>query len=288
MIELKNEQLSVTVNPRGAELTRIYGVQSGLEYLWDANPEYWAKHAPILFPIVGALKDNSYYYQGAAYSMHRHGFARDMDFTTEAATDTSTSFRLEASQETLDRFPFRFSLLISYRLEGQKLSIRYEVTNPDNKNLLFSIGGHPAFRVPLIKGHQYEDYFLEFEHPETISRWPLEDGLLKTHAQPLLANQQSIRLTRDLFRSDAIVLKHVQSRSISLKSRSTRHGITVRIDEFPYLGLWAPPEAPFVCIEPWHGLADSLHHNQQLEEKEGIITLGPGKSWSASWDMSFF
>lgn len=149
--------------------------------------------------------------------------------------------------------------------------------------MYFSVGGHPAFRVPLEAGPEYRDYFLEFSEAETADRWPLSQNLVGTHPKSFLQNERIIPLSHDLFLEDAVILKKLRSSSVSLRSSASHHGATLHFADFPYLGIWAPPEAPFVCLEPWQGLADSLYHNQQINEKEGICVLEPGETWSRGW-----
>jgi galactose mutarotase-like enzyme len=284
---IENEFLTVSLAPKGAELQSIYNKQTQLDYLWSGDPKYWGKHAPVLFPIVGTLKDNIYRYQELTYTLARHGFARDMEFTVIDHQKSAASFELRSSKTTLANFPFPFILRIHYLLDGNKLINQYEVVNPSDEQMLFSIGGHPAFNVPLEAGLTYEDYYLEFSELETRSRWTLENNLLKDE-EPFLMSNSVIPLSHSLFSSDAIILKQPLSREISLKSDKSAHGLTMTIGDFPFLGIWAAPQAPFVCIEPWCGLADSVYHNQDLEQKEGIMFLGPESTWSKSWDVSFW
>ena len=288
MIQLNNKTLQVNIHPQGAELQSIFHLQHQLEYLWNANPEYWGKHAPVLFPIVGQLKENTYAYNQKLYSLPRHGFARDRAFDLVHQNESSATFQLNSDEATFSAYPFPFSFQIKYALSGNELTNEYSVKNTDNETLLFSVGGHPAFKVPFVEDTRYEDYYLEWEHPETIDRWPLQDGLLNTHPLPFLQQQNTIPLSHDLFKKDAVVLKHPKSTSISLQSHRTKHGLTMHFDGFPYFGIWAAKEAPFVCLEPWCGIADSLYHNGQLAEKEGIIHLPPHQTWSKAWRVSFF
>lgn len=288
MIQLNNKTLQVNIHPQGAELQSIFHLQHQLEYLWNANPEYWGKHAPVLFPIVGQLNENTYAYNQKLYSLPRHGFARDRAFDLVHQNESSATFQLNSDEATLSAYPFPFSFQIKYALSGNELTNEYSVKNTGNETLLFSVGGHPAFKVPLVEDTLYEDYYLEWEHPETIDRWTLQDGLLNTHPLPFLQQQKTIPLSHDLFKKDAVVLKHPKSTSISLQSHRTKHGLTMHFDGFPYFGIWAAKEAPFVCLEPWCGIADSLYHNGQLAEKEGIIHLPPHQTWSKAWRVSFF
>jgi len=285
---IANEVLEVSGKTAGAELTRVYHKQHGIDYLWNADPEYWGKHAPVLFPIVGTLRDDTYHYQDKSYYLPRHGFARDKTFALKEQHPDRICFELKSDEESLKHYPFSFTLRICYHLEGSVLTNQYEVINDGEEPMYFSIGGHPAFRLPMETGRDFEDYYLEFEQPGTIQRWTLQNNLINTHPKPFLQGQKILPLSRELFENDAVILKHLSSGTCSLKSRASRHGLTMKMQGFPYFGIWSAPGAPFVCLEPWHGLADSLYHNQRLEEKEGIIKLDAQETWKKSWSISFW
>jgi galactose mutarotase-like enzyme len=288
MIELNNNVLRILIHRKGAEIQSVFHQQHQLEYIWNGNPEHWGKHAPVLFPVVGQLKENSYRYRHKMYHLPRHGFARDMEFDMVTNTASSASLLLNSNDDTCELYPFLFSFQINYSIEGNRLTNEYVVTNNGNDTLFFSVGGHPAFNVPLVADTRFDDYYLELEKPETLVRWPLDGGLLQTHPQPFMNNEKIIPLSHSLFSNDAVVLKHLQSSSISLKSKRTTHGLMMRFEGFPFFGIWAAKNAPFVCLEPWCGIADSLYHNQQLEEKEGIISLAAKDTWSARWSVELF
>lgn len=288
MITLQNNTLSIAIHQKGAELQSLQRKDNGLQYLWSGDPAFWGKHSPILFPFVGSLKGDTYYYEGSAYHLPRHGFARDMEFTIAILNDQEAIFTLRDSPATRSNYPFAFELNIRYKLEEQKLTVKYEVNNPASSTLYFSVGGHPAFAAPLIPGTNYEDYYLQFSQPETLGRRVLQDGLLKEESEPFLQNEARIPLTHQLFEKDAIVIHGFKSNSISLLSNTTPHGLTFGIQSWPDLGLWAAPNAPFVCIEPWSGHADLLSANQELTGKEGIIALPAGGKWEKSWWVEVF
>lgn len=290
MYTLENEILQVTIQAKGAELSRIYHKQNGIDYLWDAKPEVWGKHSPVLFPIVGTLKDNTFFYKGASYHLSRHGFARDHEFSVADQTKASITFTLHSDAVTEKFYPFQFTFSLRYSIDGATLSVRYEVHNPHaTEALLFSVGGHPAFRLPLEADVAYEDYALHFNKVENAGRWPIsKDGLIQKDAEPLLQNSNVLPLSKTLFAKDALVVKHLKSNRVILKSEDAKHGLTFDFSGFPYLGLWAAPGADFLCIEPWCGIADSVDHNQQLTDKEGIIKLAAAETFSAAWSVHFF
>jgi len=285
---LENDFIKISIHPKGAELTNFIEKTSGTEYIWDGNPAFWAKHSPILFPIVGALKDETYLYKGTKYKLGRHGFARDMVFEVSERKNSSITFSLKSSKETLEKFPFEFELQIEYRLEEKSLLVSYKVVNTSNEAMYFSIGGHPAFKLPITVDTEYNDYYIEFEKEETAGRWPISnEGLIDAASIPLL-NGKKLPLTKALFQKDALVFKHLQSTSLKLKSDKTKEGFQFEFKEFPYLGIWAAKNANFICIEPWCGIADNIDSTQIFTEKEGINKLASNESFERNWSISLF
>ena len=289
MFHLENQTLRISIDEQGAELQSIFNKSDLIEYLWNGNPAFWAKRSPVLFPIVGTLRDNTYYFNGHAYSMGRHGFAREKKFSPRQKDATCMSFLLREDESTLKIYPFLFEFSITYTLKENALSTHYRIENKGQSVMYFSVGGHPAFNVPLVRGTIYEDYWLEFNEDETKPRWPIsKDGLIEKKPIPLLVNTDHLPLTKDLFKKDAIVLKDPTSSIVSLKSEKTAHGLDFNFSGFPYLGLWAAPDSDFVCIEPWCGIADPVDSNQQLTDKEGINRLLPANIFERTWTASFF
>lgn len=286
---LENDILQVKIRSKGAELFSIRNKETGLEYLWSGDPAFWAKTSPILFPIVGTLNDDAFLYRNKRYTLSRHGFARDMEFEISESTPDRAMFTLSSSQETMAKYPFAFRLRVKYEIEDDTLSVNYLVENEGNEDMYFSVGGHPAFRVPLIEGTNYEDYRLVFSQVENVQRWPISDrGLIEVYPGRFLDNSDTIQLTRTLFEKDAIVLKQLRSNRVSIQSHLHHHGLDFYFDGFPFLGIWAAPNADFVCLEPWCGIADSVDHNQEFTTKEGIEKMGPGQLWSRVWKVKFY
>jgi galactose mutarotase-like enzyme len=257
--------------------------------MWSGDPSFWAKKSPILFPIVGTLKNDTYYFDGKAYQLPRHGFAREMEFAVTRQTATRIVFTLQSNEITLSKFPFHFRFDITYAISENQLSVSYSVINTGEKNMYFSVGGHPAFKVPLAAGLVYEDYYLEFSETENAGRWPIsKDGLIEGAPVPLLNNSIRLPLTKSLFEKDALVFKYLASDRITLKSEKDARGLIFHTDGFPYLGIWAAKNADFVCIEPWCGIADSVNTDQQMENKEGIELLAPQGGFTRTWMVSVF
>ncbi|QEC43849.1 aldose 1-epimerase family protein [Pseudobacter ginsenosidimutans] len=289
MFTIESHLLKASIHPKGAELQSLLQKESGIEYMWKGDPAVWGKFSPVLFPIVGTLKDNTYYYKEQPYQLGRHGFARDHQFAVESQAFDKIVFLLKQSEETLKVFPFPFDFRIGYTIVDSSIAVTYEVVNTGKETMYFSVGGHPAFALPLVADTVYDDYYLEFDQAETTGRWPIaEAGLLKTSSIPLLNDTKQLPLNKGLFAQDALVLKNLNSSRISLLSRKTEHGLNMDFPGFPFLGLWAAPGADFLCIEPWCGIADSVDTMQLWEEKEGINKLEAGESFVRTWTVTVF
>jgi galactose mutarotase-like enzyme len=286
MITLQNETLTAVIAAKGAELQQL--TNNSINYLWSGHAAYWGKYSPVLFPIVGGLKNDQYFYNGKQYTLPRHGFARDRDFAAQQLSNTEAVFTLRNDEKTMAVYPFAFTLKIIYKLTKNGLACTYEVFNPGHEVLPFSVGAHPAFAVPLTEGLQYNDYFLEFNKAENLQRWKLLNGLIATHAEALPAENNKLPLHSSLFYEDAIVLKDLQSNCITMASTKNGHGLRFYFNGFPYFGIWAAKDAPFICLEPWCGIADSVNHNQQIMEKEGINLLNPGEHFERTWSVECF
>jgi len=289
MVILENEVLKVEVALKGAELQSIVNTVTGIEYLWNGDPAFWAKRSPVLFPIVGSLKNNTYIFQGKSYQLPRHGFARDMEFQLEKQSRKEITLLLQSNEETKKNYPFDFEFRIRYQLLGEELSTEYMITNTGTGILYFSVGGHPAFRLPLDSNTQFSDYYLRFEESENLQRWPIsKDGLIQSQPVPVLNDSNRLNLQKSLFYQDALVFKYPASSEISLISGKTAHGILFQMGEFPFLGIWSAKDADFICLEPWCGIADSVESDQYLEHKEGIEKSAPGKVFSRQWRVKVF
>ncbi len=285
MLQIENDYLKVGVLSKGAELCSIINKETGKEYIWQADPDIWGNHAPILFPIVGGLKNGSYNYEGKQYFLPRHGFVRNNNnIKLTGQTEIGVTFSLSHSEETLMDYPFQFSLEITYILNKNTLTVTHKVSNPGVKPLYFSLGGHPAFNVPLFESEEYEDYYLEFDKILDLETYLLtQDGLISTRTKKITENDCRINLHKNLFNKDALIFKGIKSKKVSLVSKNSGKILSVEYDDFNDLGIWAKPAAPFVCIEPWLGHADPEKTSGNIKTKEGIITLMPSRDFSASY-----
>jgi galactose mutarotase-like enzyme len=274
---LDNGVLRVVVSSLGAEIQSLRRLDTGTEYLWQGDPAVWPRRAPWLFPIVGRLRDDCYTWRGTTYRLPQHGFARDCTFLVASANPQSVGLVLTDCDATRAGFPFAFDLEISYRLEADSLVVLCDVTNPGPEVLPFSFGGHPGFRCPLAPGESMTDYEVQFEHHESSARWLVEDGLIGTTREAVLYGQRELPLAEGLFVRGALVFRDLRSGTLRLHNRLADHGVELTFPGFPYFGIWSKPPGPFVCLEPWCGIADPVGASGRLEDKEGIIFLPPGR-----------
>lgn len=276
--ELKNSRLTATINHKGAELISLKNANHK-EYIWEGNPEYWGKHSPILFPIVGTLKNNMYIFNRNSYQLPRHGFAREMSFELIQQTTNTVTFSLSSSEETKLVYPFDFELQIKYTLEGSKLLIEYKIINKDTATIPFSIGAHPAFALTK----NFEEYDLLFDQSEDLTVYTLKNDLISDTVFTLKMDKNKLPLSYPLFENDALIIKKLQSKSITILEKETPL-LKVQFNDFPNLGLWTKNNAPFICIEPWLGYSDTIHSKGIIEDKEGIQFV----ETKSSFDCSFY
>jgi galactose mutarotase-like enzyme len=271
------------VREKGAELCSLADLSTGLEYIWNGDPSWWTGSAPVLFPIVGSLRDGSYTFEGRRYSLPNHGFARGSEFTIVEERNDSVKMLLRSSAQTREVYPFDFMLLVGFVLESDGLSVSYRVTNTGDNRMYFSLGSHPAFVVPFAGG-SLENYYILFDREESAERWFIRDNLVVAGAtESAFTTRRTIDLTRTLFDRGALVFKHPLSRVFSLRTSLGPQSVTVTTDGAPYLGIWSKPGAAFVCIEPWHGISDSTEATGRLEEKEGILFLEPQGTFATGY-----
>lgn len=287
-IIIENPQLTASFTAKGAELTSLKSKENGLEYIWQADPACWGRHAPVLFPFVGRLKDDQYTYKGTAYPMGQHGFARDKEFQVLRQKADEVSFVLKSDEETRKIYPFDFELQIDYRLGGDGLTVVYTVKNTGPEEMYFSIGGHPAFNVPLTEGHSFEDYFLQYSPLKSRIRIPLNGSYIDLDQRTIGQTNTSLDFTHELFASDALIFETKDLNAFTIRCDTSEHSVTLSYDSMPYVGIWSPypKEAPFVCIEPWCGIADSVNATGELTEKTGINHLDAGKVFTVKYAIT--
>lgn len=281
--------IKIESKKEGGELTSIK--KDGKEYLHDGK-EFWNRHAPILFPIVGMLKDNKTSILEKTYEMKQHGFARDMEFKEISKTDKEVKYSLKYDEETLKKYPYKFELNIIYKIDEKKstVSTEYEINNLDDREIIFGLGGHPAFKCD----YSSENYCLEFEkehEDENIIIKQLTDGLINNKsidARSIIKNN-IIELKKDTFDKDAIIMTNIRSNKIKLiNKKEDKEILEFDFTGFPYLAIWSKKGAPFVCIEPWFNTADKIDSNGIFEEKEDLIELKPGKIFKSEYKVKLF
>ncbi len=285
---LENARLRIGVDTLGAELKSLKNVESDREYMWDAKPEYWKRTSPVLFPVVGSLNNGCYRYDGKEYPMSQHGFARDMEFELLRQTGDELVFVLKSGKETLEKYPFDFELAIGYRIDENNVVISWRVKNCGNKEMYFSIGGHPAFLCPIHDGDAQTDYQILFDTNDTIISGVIgNNGTLSLRKKAYALNNGYLNITADLFDDDALIVEDNQAHRVSLCDKQGQPYLTVRFDA-PLFGLWSPAKknAPFVCIEPWYGRCDKDNFTGDLPEREWGNKLLPAEQFYAEYTVT--
>ncbi len=274
-IALSSPELRAQIDPLGAQLS-LLGDRDGRDLLWNGDPAVWTGRAPVLFPIVGELAGGQYRVAGKTYRLPRHGFARAKMFEVVAATQTTALFRLKADESTLSVYPFLFEFDVRFAITGPTLSVTLSVRNIGAELLAASVGYHPAFRWPLPYGRERAAHFIEFasDEPAPIRRLNAT-GLLDPQTQPTPVANRRLTLADALFEKDAVIFDQLRSRSVTYGAGD---GPRIRVDfpDAPYLGVWTKPGAPFICIEPWHGIADPDGFTGEFTTKPGVFTVAPG------------
>lgn len=285
LYSLENDVLKVTADTHGAELHSITGKKDNTEFLWSGNPEYWKYHAPHLFPIIGKLIDSKYRVEGETYELPSHGIARISDFEFLDSTDDSITFELKYNEEFLKVYPYKFSLQVKYTLKGSSVITEYKVINFDDKEIYFSIGGHPAFMCPINPEDKLEDCYLEFNKKENTSAMLInEDVYISYNRKEYLKDTNILTLSRELFENGLFIFDKLESDKITIKSRNNKKSLSVEFEGFPYVGIWAPEKgAPFMCIEPWFGHPDYEDFKGEFKEREGSVKVGVNESFTCSY-----
>jgi len=283
---IENEYVKASVKQKGAELCSLQWLADNTEFIYNGSE--WNNHAPLLFPIIGNVKDNEYVLEGHTYPMKKHGLLRNNpNFEVSNKKAGSITFRIASDHETKESYPFHFEFLVTYRLEGSTLYTEFKIHNKNNRDMPFSLGGHPAFKCPFSAGEAYGDYYLLFDQVEFMEPCLLgESGLVSTKRQKVFEQSNIIYLHKHLFDNDALILKKLKSREVKLKHKNSRAYVSVQFPDFDFLGLWAKPGADFICIEPWMGMADAENSNKNLLDKEGIRILSPNEHFSAYYAIT--
>lgn len=284
---LKNNQIAVTISDAGAEIVSV--IKDGAQYIWHGDPAFWGRHAPVLFPIVGSLKDKTFIHQGKSYMMNQHGFARDTVFSLVSQTEDTLWFEMTSSPETVEKYPFEFKLAVGYTLTGTTVKVMWKVTNTGSETMYFSIGAHPAFSCPLHSDEKQSDYYLDFHTDHDLTTSVIgEGGLIAAYDQPVCLDHGLLPIHDHLFDNDALIIEHHQTQKVSLLTPDKKPYVTVTFDA-PLFGVWSPvgKHAPFVCIEPWYGRCDAHDFNGELKDRVYGNTLETGCSFDADYTIEF-
>ncbi|HEY2780706.1 MAG TPA: aldose 1-epimerase family protein [Steroidobacteraceae bacterium] len=283
-ISITSGELSAEIDPYGAQLSSLKHSRA-LDLLWNGDAAVWAGRAPLLFPIVGVLAGGIYRLGSKTYALSRHGFARDKRFSVESHGASTASFSLAADDATLRVYPFRFELNVRYALNGATLSVTTQVRNCGDVDMPASFGYHPGFRWPLAAGQSRDSHYIQFETDEPASVRRIDAaGLLTPVRHPTPIVDRRLNLTDALFREDVLILDQLKSRSVTYGSSGSR--LRIGFPDAEYLGLWTKPGAPFICIEPWHGITDPQGFSADFLQKPGIFVVRPAEALTARMDIT--
>lgn len=291
LYELKNDTIAIGIDSLGAELKSLKKLDTKVEYMWGADPAFWDRTSPILFPFVGSVNAKEYRTKGKTYAMGQHGFARDMEFTLLSQSGEEIWFELQDNEETREKYPFGFRLLLGYRLLADGVEVKWQVENPGKEELAFSIGGHPGFNCPL-EGDTFQktDCFLKFENIERFESTRVGDGLVIDEKGTYELEQGGyLAVTEHLFDCDTLVLEDYQTKAVSICRADKSPYVTVTMENVPVWGVWTrSPKAPFICIEPWYGRCDRTGFSGDLTEREWGNILRPGETFEASYKITVY
>ncbi len=272
--KIENEFLTCEIDDMGAQLHSLKLKENGKEYIWQGNPDIWYGQAPVLFPIIGQLVNDKYFYNGTEYTMPKHGLARKLLFSVKECGGAKAVFSLKSDENTLKSYPFDFEYLVSFELCGKALVNTMTVVNETKGEMYFSVGAHPAFNCSVGD-------IIEFEKPETLATERIDkENLIIPEKYPLIENSKEIKITKEIFESDALILSDIQSEKLTIKGENE---VEFTFGKCPFLGIWAKPGAPYVCIEPWYGVNDGREVKNDISEKRGIQHLNEGETFEFYW-----
>lgn len=286
LFQISNDKIMIQVDSMGAELKSLKDVAADQEYMWSANPKYWGRTSPVLFPSVGSLKDGVYRLNGREYSMGQHGFARDMEFQLKSQVAHEIWFVLKSNEETLAKYPYPFELELGYELQERTVIVKWRVKNPEKETMYFSIGGHPAFLCPIEPGTKQTDYGILFDCKDQVISSSLEGPYVNGKTQVYQLKDGVLPVTEHLFDNDALVIEHDQAHSVAFVKPDGKAYLTVTFDA-PLFGIWSPPkkQAPFICIEPWYGRCDRVDQTGEWTKRDWMQSLEAGGTFETSYQI---
>ena len=272
--KIENDFLTCEIDDMGAQLHSLKLKENGKEYIWQGNPDIWYGQAPVLFPVIGQLINDKYFYNGVEYTMPKHGLARKLLFNVKECEGAKAVFSLESDENTLKNYPFEFEYLVTFELKEKALVNTMTVINKTKGEMYFSVGAHPAFNCNVGD-------IIEFEKAETLATERIDkENLIIPEKFPLIENSKEIEITKEIFEPDALILSDIQSEKLTIKGENE---VEFTFGKCPFLGIWAKPSAPYVCIEPWYGVNDGREVKNDISEKRGIQHLNEGETFEFSW-----
>lgn len=287
--QLENERLSVKVNDQGGQLAGIYDKKNSREIIWCADPKVWNRHAPILFPFVGEIHNKEYLYNGTKYPMTAHGFARDAEFEFVGIKDNKIVHSLSSNEERKKVYPFDFKLEVSHSIEDNNVIVEWKVINTGDKEMLFSIGAHPAFNVPAIEGEEQKDYYLTFGNNDKLDFIRISnDGgtALYNEVDTLVLTDSKYQVGEHLFDDGVLIFENDQLSEVGIAFPNKEQYINIKCDGFPFVGVWTKKNAPFICLEPWYGRCDNYGFTGELKDKTGVQKLPANKEFSVKYEIN--
>ena len=271
---IENEFFTCEIDDMGAQLHSLKSKDNGTEYIWQGNPDIWYGQAPVLFPVIGQLINDKYFYNGKEYAMPKHGLARKLLFKVKECEGAKAVFSLESDENTLESYPFDFEYLVTFELKGKALVNTMTVINKTDGEMYFSVGAHPGFNCKVGD-------IIEFEQPETLATERIDkENLIIDKKFPLIENSREIVITKEIFEPDALILSGMKSKKLRIKGENE---IEFTFGDCPFLGIWAKPGAPYVCIEPWYGVNDGRDVKSDISQKRGIQHLNKGETFEFNW-----
>ena len=283
---VQNEVLSIKVDTLGSELISIKSNEDEFEYLWQKKDDSLSMQAPILFPVIAGLDNDSLYFAGKEYKMRLHGFIRVCTFLLVKEDQESLDYEFLSNEETYKNYPFKFKFNTRYRLNKNRLEITYKVTNCDAQTMFFSVGAHPAFNCPFYENESFEDYYVQMERDENVERRIIQNFMLTGERLPFLQDKNQFQLKNDLFARKAVILEGCKSAGATLRSNKNKKYVKVLFEGFPYIAFWSTVHGgSMLCIEPWYGVPSKRGENLPLDKKEGIISLPPSSEFQCTYSI---
>ena len=279
---IKSDKITVAIDTFGAQLKSVKDIY-GTEFMWDGDPNVWGGTAPVLFPICGSLKNDKYTYNGKEYSLLQHGLAKRNEFSVESHSENKITFLLVSNEKTREQYPFDFEFRVVFKAEGNTLSMEYNVKNTGDETMYFSLGGHEGYATP----EGIDDYEIIFDRKVTLDSYDLEGPLADYTYQNMLTDSEVFPLTDDYFVVDTLVFLNIASKVCTLSHKNGGRKITLDYSDFDNLMIWHVPGGKYICLEPWNGIPDRVDSDGILKNKEGIIPMEPGKTYSAVHKASF-